>query len=211
VLAWQLALAGETPRSGAVSAVAEESLANAAVIQAYTREASEVSRLLEQGDGAVDAEMESTRLRGLFSLLTDALELAGGLLVVAVGTWELDKGNLSIGGFVAFLAYVSQLYSPIRRLGQLINTVHGASASAERIIELLDEQPTVVDCSSPGKSTIAKLALRFYDPDEGRLLIDGRRGLPSCSTSASRARRGPTKRASGRCPISRPSRHAGVS
>jgi ATP-binding cassette, subfamily B, bacterial len=245
VLAWQLALAAlvvaplfwlatrhfsreiksasreKRRRSGAVSAVAEESLGNAAVVQAYSREASEIARLAEQGDGAVYAEMESTRLRGLFSLLTDVLELGGGLLVVGLGTWELGQGNLSIGGFVAFLAYLSQLYSPIRRLGQLINTVHGASASAERIIELLDERPTVLDSSSPrslrrssglleldhvsfsypgiargalhdvsltvapgetvaivgasgaGKSTIAKLALRFYDPDEGRLLIDG--------------------------------------
>jgi ATP-binding cassette subfamily B protein len=245
LLAWQLALAAlvvaplfwlatrhfsreiksasreKRSRSGAVTAVAEESLANAAVVQAYAREASEVARLVEQSDGAVDAEMDSTRLRGLFSFLTDTLELGGGLLVVAIGTWELGRGNLSIGGFVAFLAYLSQLYSPIRRLGQLINTVHGASASAERIIELLDEQPTVLDASSPrslrrcsglielervsfsypgvsrgalhevsltvtpgqtvaivgasgaGKSTIAKLALRFYDPTQGRLLIDG--------------------------------------
>jgi ATP-binding cassette subfamily B protein len=208
-------------RSGAVSAVAEESLGNAAVVQAYTREQSEVGRLNEQGEGALAAEMDSARLRGVFSLLTDALELIGGLLVVGIGTWQLSNGDLSLGGFVAFLAYLSQLYSPIRRLGRLINTVHAASASAERIIELLDERPTVLEprvpqrlhrpsgriefdrvcfqypgsargalhevslsaapgqtvaivgASGAGKSTVAKLALRFYDPQRGSMLIDG--------------------------------------
>ncbi|HEY2258095.1 MAG TPA: ABC transporter ATP-binding protein [Solirubrobacteraceae bacterium] len=245
VLSWQLALAAsvlapvfwlitrhfsreiksasreERRRSGAVSAVAEESLGNAAVVQAYTRERDEVARLVEQSQGAVEAELRAARLRGLFSMLTDFLELGGGLLVLAIGTWEVGQGHLSIGGFVAFLAYLSQLYSPIRRLGRLVNTVHAASASAERIIELLDQRPTVSDPVSPraltrargliefdrvnfrypgtsrpglngvslavapgetvgivgasgaGKSTLAKLALRFYDPDSGRLLIDG--------------------------------------
>jgi ATP-binding cassette subfamily B protein/subfamily B ATP-binding cassette protein MsbA len=208
-------------RSGMVSAVVEESLGNAAIVQAYSREAGELERLLQQGEGAVAAEIDAARLRGLFSLLTDSLELVGALLVLGLGTWELSAGNISIGGLVAFLAYLSQLYSPIRRLGKLINTMHAASASAERIIELLDEQPAVTDPRSPrplprargrlefdavdfsypgtargalhalslsvaagetvgivgargaGKSTLAKLALRFYDPDRGAVAVDG--------------------------------------
>jgi ATP-binding cassette subfamily B protein len=211
----------EKRRRTGVSAVAEESLGCAAVVQAFGREDSEVSRFVEQARGARAAEMESARLRGLFSFLTDTLEWCGALLVIGLGTWELSRGSLSLGGFVAFLAYLSQLYSPVRRLGRLINTVQAASASAERIIELLDEQPIVGDPGSPhllgrasgrlrfdavhfrypgakrgaldgvslvanpektvgivgasgaGKSTIAKLALRFYDPDQGSLLIDG--------------------------------------
>jgi ATP-binding cassette, subfamily B, bacterial len=148
-------------RSGMVSAVVEESLGNAAIVQAYSREAGELERLLQQGEGAVAAEIDAARLRGLFSLLTDSLELVGALLVLGLGTWELSAGNISIGGLVAFLAYLSQLYSPIRRLGKLINTMHAASASAERIIELLDEQPAVTDPQSPRPLQRARGRLEF--------------------------------------------------
>ena len=149
-------------RSGMVSAVVEESLGNAAIVQACSREAGELERLLEQGEGAVAAEIDAARLRGLFSLLTDSLELVGALLVLGLGTWELSAGNISIGGLVAFLAYLSQLYIPIRRLGKLINTMHAASASAERIIELLDEQPAVTDPAAP----------RWLGRARGRLAFD---------------------------------------
>ena len=144
-----------------VSAVVEESLGNAAIVQAYSREAGELERLLQQGEGAVAAEIDVARLRGLFSLLTDSLELVGALLVLGLGTWELSAGHISIGGLLAFLAYLSQLYSPIRRLGKLINTMHAASASAERIIELLDEQPAVTDPRSPRPLPRARGRLEF--------------------------------------------------
>jgi ATP-binding cassette subfamily B protein len=165
-------------RSGMVSAVVEESLANAAIVQAYSREPAELGRLLEQGERAVAAEIEAARLRGLFSLLTDSLELVGVMLVLGVGTWELSAGTISIGGLVAFLAYLSQLYSPIRRLGKLVNTLHAASASAERIIELLDEQPAVSNPSVPralprGRGRLAFDAVHFGYPDTARGVLHG--------------------------------------
>jgi ABC-type multidrug transport system fused ATPase/permease subunit len=130
-------------RSGSLTAVAEESLGNVALVQAYGRERSEVERFAREGSGVRDAELEATRLRAVFSPLTDVFEMFGMLSVVGLGTWELTQGRLSLGGLVAFLTYLSQLYSPVRRLSRLINTVHAASASAERILELLDQRPTV--------------------------------------------------------------------
>ena len=164
-------------RSGMVSAVVEESLGNAAIVQAYSREAGELERLLEQGEGTVAAKIDVARLRGLFSLLTDSLELVGALLVLGLGTWELSAGNISIGGLVAFLAYLSQMYSPIRRLGRLINTMHAASASAERIIELLDEQPAVKDPAAPrsrqARGRLEFDAVDFAYPDTARGALHG--------------------------------------
>jgi ATP-binding cassette subfamily B protein len=141
----KLASRAKRRQAGAVSAVAEESLANAAVVQAYGREADEVSRIADHGRRAMNAELDAARLRGLFSSITDLLELVGGLLVIGIGSWQVANGHLSIGGFVAFLAYLTQLYSPVRRLGKLMSSLHAASASAERIAELLDERPLVTD------------------------------------------------------------------
>ncbi len=207
-------------RSGSISAVAEESLSNAALVQAYGREEWETERFHREGLGAYAAQMAATRLRALYTPSIDMIEVAGALIVIAVGALEVSNGRLTPGGFAVFLTYLTLLYSPVRALSRLSNTIYAASASAERVIELLDEEPLVaeragarrigrargeiafdqvrfrypagqrdaldvsfesgpgdvlalVGASGAGKSTVAKLLLRFYDPGGGRIRLDG--------------------------------------
>jgi ATP-binding cassette, subfamily B, bacterial len=209
-------------RSGSLSAVAEQSLANAALVQASNRQRSEIDRFRRENEGMVGAELASARIRGLFSPVIDFIELAGVLLVFVLGTLAVADGRLSLGGLLVFVAYLSQLYGPARDLGSLSNRLFRALAGAERVTELLDERPRVVEApgaeslgrargaialervsfaypgadrralddvtinvapgetvalvgaSGAGKSTIAKLLLRFYDPDSGAVRLDGR-------------------------------------
>jgi ATP-binding cassette subfamily B protein len=130
-------------RSGSISTVAEESLGNATLIQVYGRQQAEITRFTNQSLGSVIAELAATRLRAVFSPLTDLLEVAGVLVVIGMGVWELTSNRITLGGLLVFLVYLSQLYSPVRGLGQLSNTVYSAAASAERIIDLLEAQPEV--------------------------------------------------------------------
>jgi ABC-type multidrug transport system fused ATPase/permease subunit len=208
-------------RSGSIGAVAEESLANAALVQACNRQDTEVGRFSNEADGALRAEMAATRLKALFTPVVDLIELLGVLIVFAFGTWSLSQGRLTLGGLLVFAAYLSRLYSPIRGLSRLVNSFYSASAGAERIAELLDERPAVaepdlpvkvgrargaidvddvwftypggtvpalrgvslavepgqtlalVGASGAGKSTVAKLLLRFYDPSSGSIRLDG--------------------------------------
>jgi len=140
-------------RSGSLSAVAEESLANAALVQSLNRQDAEVARFRHQGERIVEAELASTRIKSLFSPLVDLLELLGALIVIAMGTWALARGDLTLGGLLVFLAYLTQLYGPIRDLSRLSNTIFAAAAGAERVIELLEERPSVVD--RPGAVALA--------------------------------------------------------
>jgi ATP-binding cassette, subfamily B, bacterial len=130
-------------RSGSISTVAEESLGNAALIQVYGRQQAESTRFTEQSRGSVVAELAATRLRAVFSSLTDLLEVAAVLAIIGMGLWELTNDRITLGGLLVFLVYLSQLYSPVRGLGQLSNTVYAAAASAERIIELLETPPEI--------------------------------------------------------------------
>jgi ABC-type multidrug transport system fused ATPase/permease subunit len=208
-------------RSGSISAVAEESLANAALVQAYGREQYEVERFHRENLGSFEAQMTATRVKAAFGTAVDLIEVLGGLVVIGFGTWELARGRLSLGALLVFLAYLTQLYSPIRGLSRLANTIYSASAGAERIIELFEQRQAIVEGpearslprargvveldgvtfrypgagrdaltsvslrvlpgevlalvgeSGAGKSTIAKLLLRFYDPHLGALRLDG--------------------------------------
>ncbi|MDX6330677.1 MAG: ATP-binding cassette, subfamily bacterial [Streptomycetaceae bacterium] len=208
-------------RTGSISAISEEVLGNIALVQAYNRQEWEHSRFQRENLGKFRATMASARISALFGPLIDLIELTGALVVMGLGTWELTRGQLTLGGLMVFLGLVSQLYSPIRELSHLSNTFYGASASAERIIELLDQRPqvreaanaavlgrvrgdvefdgvsfsypgttepalsqlsfrvapgetlAVVGASGAGKSTAAKLLLRFYDPAHGSVRLDG--------------------------------------
>ncbi|OAH12740.1 lipid A export ATP-binding/permease protein MsbA [Streptomyces jeddahensis] len=208
-------------RSGSISAIAEESLGNVALVQAYNRQAWEQRRFDRESTGKFRAAMASARIRAVYEPIVEVVELAGALAVMGLGTWKLAQGQLTLGGLLVFIALLSRLYSPIRDLSHLTSTFYAASASAERIIELLDQRPQVteaaharrigrargdvefdgvsfrypgtsrwalsgvsfhvapggtlalVGASGAGKSTVAKLQLRFYDPDEGVVRLDG--------------------------------------
>jgi ATP-binding cassette subfamily B protein len=133
----------ERRRTGSISAVAEESLSNAALVQAYNRQEDEIARFHRENEGSFAAQMAATRLSSLFSPLVDLIELAGVIVVIAMGAYELSQGRLTIGGLLVFMVYLGQLYRPIRGFSSLLNSFYEASAGAERVIEFLDEKPAV--------------------------------------------------------------------
>jgi ABC-type multidrug transport system fused ATPase/permease subunit len=130
-------------RTGSLSAVAEQSLDNAALVQSLNRERDEVAHFRRESERAMQAELAATRVRGAFTPIVDLIELTGALIVIALGTWALSRGDLTLGGMLVFLAYLSQLYGPVRDLGRLTQTVFAAAAGAERVVELLEERPSV--------------------------------------------------------------------
>jgi ATP-binding cassette, subfamily B, bacterial len=148
-------------RTGALTSVAEESLANSALVRAYDRAKQEGERFHEQNLAAFTAQMLATRLQALLRPLTDLLEVFGVLLVIGLAVWELTNQRITIGGLLAFVAYLTQLYSPIQGMGRLTNSLYAASASAERVIELLDEKPTVTDPVTPRPLHNAQGTVRF--------------------------------------------------
>jgi ATP-binding cassette subfamily B protein len=130
-------------RSGSIATVVEESLGNVPLVQAYGREEAEVGRFSAQSLGSVAAALRATRISALFSPVVELLEVIGVIAIVGVGAWQLTAGGITLGGLLAFLLYLSMLYSPIKGLGQLSTTIFAASAAAERIAELLDQEPEV--------------------------------------------------------------------
>jgi ATP-binding cassette, subfamily B, bacterial len=135
----------ERRRSGSIGAVAEESLSNIALVQAYNREDEELARFHRENEGSFAAQMAATRLGSLFSPLINLIELSGVIVVVAFGAYQLSQGRLSIGGLLVFMVFLSRLYEPVRGISGLLNAFYAASAGAERVIEFLDRRPSVAE------------------------------------------------------------------
>lgn len=151
-------------RTGSLSAVAEESLATGALVQTLNRQRAETARFAGEARSIMDAELAATRIGGAFGPLIGVVELLGALVVVTAGVWVLTANELTLGGLLVFLTYLSQLYRPLRSLGTLATDAFAAAAGAERVLELLDEQPTVVE--RPG-------ARPLPGPVRGRIDFDG--------------------------------------
>jgi ATP-binding cassette subfamily B protein len=133
----------ERRRSGSIGAVAEESLSNVALVQAYNRQDEEIARFHQENEGSFAAQMAATRLSSLFSPLVNLIELAGVIVVVVFGAYQLSQGRISIGGLLVFMVFLGQLYGPVRGFSSLLNSFYAASAGAERVIEFLDRRPSV--------------------------------------------------------------------
>jgi ATP-binding cassette subfamily B protein len=146
-------------RNGTMTSVAEESLGNAPLVQAYQQQDTEVGQFHAQGSRKRSARLRAGKLSAAFGPTIQLLELVGVLLVIGLGTWRMLSGALTLGGLLAFIGFLTQLYSPVRSLSRLINTVYSASAGAERIIELQTMSTSVPDT---GASTLeATGRLRF--------------------------------------------------
>ncbi|HYZ35296.1 MAG TPA: ABC transporter ATP-binding protein [Pseudonocardiaceae bacterium] len=149
-------------RSGSVTAVAEESLGNVALVQAYDRHTAVTEWFHQESASRFVAEMAATRLRALFRPLTELLEVVGVVAVMGMGVWALQHDEITLGGLLVFLTYLTRLYSPIRGAGRLSNTVYAASASAERIIDLLGQQPDIQEPAQPRSLHSARGRLVFH-------------------------------------------------
>jgi len=205
---------------GAVTATLAEDIAGMRVLQAFTRERAAEENFRRVSNTYRDSNMQTVVLSGIYFPVVDLLSSGATAVVLGYGGWLHFHGEASIGTVVAFLVYLGNFFDPVQQLSQLYNTFLSAVAALDKITDLLDEQPEIVDPpgavaldgargdvafegvrfaygrgpevlhgidlavpagttvalvghTGAGKSTIAKLLARFYDPTEGRITLDG--------------------------------------
>jgi len=207
-------------RLGLVTATLAEDIAGMRVVQAFTREQRNIRNFREVSERYRESNQETVVLNGLYFPFVDLLSSIALAVVLGYGGHLYFQGDVTIGTLFAFMLYVQNFFDPIQQLSQLYNTFLSATAALDKIMDVLDEEPEVVDApdarplpqlaggvafegvrfaygrgpevlhgldldvpagttvalvghTGAGKSTIAKLLARFYDPVEGRITIDG--------------------------------------
>jgi ABC-type multidrug transport system fused ATPase/permease subunit len=207
-------------RLGLVTATLAEDIAGMRMVQAFTREQQNIRNFRTVSERYRDSNMETVVLNGWYFPFVDLLSSIALAVVLGYGGHLYFNGDVTIGTLFAFMLYVQNFFDPVQQLSQLYNTFLSATAALDKIMDVLDEEPQVLDApgaqplpevqghvrfesvrfsygtgpevlhgleldvppgttvalvghTGAGKSTIAKLLARFYDPTAGRITIDG--------------------------------------
>ncbi len=123
---------------------AQENLSGVRVVRAYRQEQAETARFVTLGDKYLTANMQLAKLNGLMNPGFGLLAGLGGAVTIGVGGRLLIQGQVTVGGYVAFGIYLTQLTWPLIALGWTTNLFQRAAASMTRVLELLDAVPITV-------------------------------------------------------------------
>jgi ABC-type multidrug transport system fused ATPase/permease subunit len=218
-------------RIAAVTAYLQETLSGVRVVRSFGQEARHGAAMTELNEANREANMRTVFLNASYFPAIELLTAAGTAAIILYGGTQAIDHAIQIGTIVAFIGYLQVFFSPIQELSQLYTTYQQGMAALDKIFELLDTEPDMVDApgaidpgtlrgeiemegvsfayaddaleqdergervewalqgvdlhvppgqtlalvgtTGAGKSTFAKLVARFYDPQRGRVLVDG--------------------------------------
>ncbi len=132
-------------RLAEVATVVDENVNGVRVVKAFAQEEAEIDRLADAAERVAWAYIKYANQRAIWSPWVQNLPQLGLALVLFFGGWMVIDGKLGIGQILAFNVYLLMLQAPFMMLGQLVMMGQRAKASAERIFEILDENPEIVD------------------------------------------------------------------
>jgi len=157
---------------GNVSSELQENISGVREVQAFARERANVAEFRQVNRANRDANVQAQTLTSAFSPALDVLSTAALALVLGYGGWLVVRGAATIGLIVAYMTYVQRFYRPIQMISSLWTQFQSAVAGAERIFELVDTKPEVVDAPDavelpPVKGRVAFEHVNFgYKVDE---------------------------------------------
>ena len=160
-----------------LSDLIQEDLSGIAAIKIYGQEAQEQVAFEERNRNYRDAAIQLARTRSTLFPLLEGISSISLLLLLALGSGQLQAGTLSIGGLVALILYVERLVFPTALLGFTLNTFQTGQVSLERVEELLQRRPVIADPQDPhqlsqpvqGRIEARNLCIRYDDSEHNTL------------------------------------------
>jgi ABC-type multidrug transport system fused ATPase/permease subunit len=208
---------------GAITAYLQESLSGIRIVRSFGQEPQHARRFRELNERNREANMTTVYLNAAYFPAVELLSALATVGILVYGGLQVINGDMTIGVLAGFLFALNNFFDPIQQLSQLYTTYQQGMAALDKIFDLLDVEPDLVDAddavelgrlrgeidlrdvsfcygsgddavwaiedvslhvppgqtvalvgaTGAGKSTIAKLVARFYDPTRGAVLIDG--------------------------------------
>jgi ATP-binding cassette, subfamily B, bacterial len=154
-----------------VTTVAEENIVGVHVVKSFAQEEVEAEKFARRSEAVFERTIDANRQRSIYVPLLSFIPLLAQAAILLVGGWMVVHDELTVGEFFAFNLYVSLLIMPLRMLGMWIGQSQRATASGERIFQILDEPEEIADRPGavelpPGEGRIAFEGVSFgYDPE----------------------------------------------
>ncbi len=130
-------------QAGEVAGVVDEAVSGVRVVKGFGQEEREVARLAGRAERLYASRVRAIRLQARFQPTLQSLPSLGQVAVLALGGWLAIQGRISLGTFLAFTSYLSQLQAPTRMLAGLVTIGQQARAGVERVYDLLRSTATV--------------------------------------------------------------------
>jgi ATP-binding cassette subfamily B protein len=208
-------------RIGAITGYLQETLSGVRVVRSFGQEPRHTAAMTELNEANREANMRTVFLNASYFPGVELLASVGTAAILLYGGTQAIDHAIQIGTIIAFVGYLTVFFEPIQQLSQLYTTYQQGMAALDKIFDLLDTAPDMVDApdatdlgtiqgeiemdgvwfsytgddewamkdidlhvppgqtlalvgtTGAGKSTFAKLVARFYDPQRGKVLVDG--------------------------------------
>ncbi|MGH3036332.1 MAG: ABC transporter ATP-binding protein [Gaiellaceae bacterium] len=150
-------------RMADVATVAEENIVGVHVVKSFAQERNEASKFAGRTESVFARSVDANRQRAIYVPLLSFLPLIAQATVLLFGGRMVANGSLGLDAFFAFNVLVLMLVMPLRMLGMWIGQAQRATASGERIFEVIDELEDVADARDA----------RALPPGDGRIVFEG--------------------------------------
>jgi ABC-type multidrug transport system fused ATPase/permease subunit len=164
-------------KMGDLTTVAEENIVGVHVVKSFAQEENEQAKFAARSERVFGRSMDANRQRATYVPLLSFLPLVAQAAVILVGGRMVVDGTLSLTSFFFFNGLVLMLVMPLRMLGMWIGQAQRATASGERIFEVMDEVEDVADAPNARALPPGPGSVRFenvsFSYSEGRPVLEG--------------------------------------
>ncbi|MFB6501669.1 MULTISPECIES: ABC transporter ATP-binding protein [unclassified Streptomyces] len=163
-------------QAAAVAGVVDGAVSGVRVVKGFGQEEQETGKLREVGRKLFAGRLRTIRLNSRYTPALQAVPALGQVAMLALGGWLATRGEITLGTFVAFSTYLAQLVGPVRMLAMVLTVGQQARAGVERVLELIDTEPTMKDGTKELPAD-APASVEFDDVrfgyDQERPVLDG--------------------------------------
>ncbi|MER7686779.1 ABC transporter ATP-binding protein [Streptomyces sp. NPDC097610] len=166
-------------QAAAVAGVVDGAVSGVRVVKGFGQEEQETGKLRDVGRRLFAGRLRTIRLNARYTPALQAVPALGQVAMLALGGWLAVRGQITLGTFVAFSSYLSQLVGPVRMLAVVLTVGQQARAGAERVLELIDTEPSIKDgtktlpADAPATVEFDDVSFAYEGTSKNQPVLDG--------------------------------------